>query len=277
MERFHRIFSNGNQGLKYFLDREGIKHDHEVSILGETVVLLIAESDVQWPKLAKYLTKDEDLVHTIELHFSKEDVREAEYCELGTTGHFGFPQPERDFGYLNVTYDPAKGCRACGIGLEQVAPFRFQKEPTQRHSHLVQLNWVFDEFFVSERAKVDLVSSGLTGFHFMPAVSHKTGEPLDGWHQLRVDHLAAGTVDIASFKSEKCTACGSTKFNHSSDRQVRLRIERSDLPDILKTREWFGSGRSAWRSTLVSKNFADLVLNRKWRGVNLAPVEVCHQ
>lgn len=272
MERVHRIFSNGNKGLKSFLDQNGIKHKHEISIVGETVFLLIAESDGHWPKLAKYLAID-DVFHTVELHFSKEDIRNADYCKLGTTGHFGYPQPESAFGYLNITYDPAKGCRACGVGLVQIGPFRFRKAPTQR-SHLVQLNWVFDEFFVSASARADLENSGLTGFRFEPAVLHRSGEPITDWYQLRIDGSVPGLVDTTELVKESCAVCGKSKFNHPTDQLIHIGLDGTDLPDVAKTIEWFGSGGSAWRSTLVSKNFVDYVLSKKWRGLDLTPIQI---
>ncbi|MBK9176233.1 MAG: hypothetical protein IPM46_07835 [Flavobacteriales bacterium] len=240
--------------------------------MGETVFLLIPESDGNWPKLAKYMASDDDLTHTVELQFSKEDIRNSEYCELGSTRHFGFPQPEDD--YQQITYDPVMGCRTCGIGLMQVAPFRFRKTPTQRHSHLLQLNWVFDEFFVSERTRADLESSILTGFRFEPAVLHKSGQPLNDWHQMRIDGRVPGVVDTSAFVKESCATCGKSKFNHPTDQPIHIQLNRSDLPDIAKTSEWFGSGGSAWQSILVSKNFVDLVLSENWRGISLAPVRI---
>ncbi len=32
-------------------------------------------------------------------------------------GHFGYPQPEDDFGYLELTYEPNIGCPTCHIGI----------------------------------------------------------------------------------------------------------------------------------------------------------------
>jgi hypothetical protein len=39
----------------------------------------------------------------------------------------GYPQPERDFLYLEQAYDLSARCPKCGEGAVQVAPFRIKK------------------------------------------------------------------------------------------------------------------------------------------------------
>ncbi|HRH67939.1 MAG TPA: hypothetical protein PLB89_00390 [Flavobacteriales bacterium] len=274
MERLHSIFANHNVDLKAFLDLHGIEHEFERSIVGETVSLVIAESHPSWPDLARHLAVNSDLLHTVGLRYSAEEISQAGFCEFQCAGQFGYPQPEAAFGYQNITYYPSIGCRSCGIGLRQVDPFRFKKPPTQRHSHVVQLNWVFDEFFLSERARLDLEGSGLTGFRIGPAVLHKSGEPLHDWYQLHIDAQLPGVIDTSTFTKELCGQCGRTKYNHPTDRQIEVRLDHGAAPDISRSPEWFGSGGSAWRSTMVSKKFVNYISSRKWRGVNLAPVLV---
>ncbi|EKR75586.1 hypothetical protein LEP1GSC021_1897 [Leptospira noguchii str. 1993005606] len=46
------------------------------------------------------------------------------------TGHFGYPQPEKNFEYLNQTYIPDIGCPTCKIGKIQNAFETNQKQNT---------------------------------------------------------------------------------------------------------------------------------------------------
>lgn len=53
------------------------------------------------------------------------------------TGHFGYPQPEKDFGFLTLTYKPNVGCPTCNIGKIQTNSFRFRNEPKVKHSQFI--------------------------------------------------------------------------------------------------------------------------------------------
>ncbi|MGS2727906.1 hypothetical protein ACU8DI_15295, partial [Psychroserpens sp. BH13MA-6] len=66
------------------------------------------------------------------------------------TEQFGYPQPEDDFGYMELTYEPNIGCPTCHIGIKQNNPFRFRSEPKAKNSQFIGLNWVFDQIFVRE-------------------------------------------------------------------------------------------------------------------------------
>lgn len=272
MERVHRIFSNTNPDLKSFLDREAIRHEYDESVVGLKIFLLIPESDPKWPQVAEFISAH-SVIHSVELKFTTHEIRDAGWCELGVASHSGYPQPEDDFGYRRVTYNPMLGCRECGSGHVQVAPFRFRKIPAQRRSPLLQLNWVFDEFFVSADARRQLEASGLSGFGFETVVLHKTGDPIPGWSQLKIESELSGSVDARNLVAERCLACGVTKYNHPEGELLRLSTRPPpQSPDIVKTAERFGSGGAAHRIVLVSQRFVACIVGSTWRGVHLQPV-----
>lgn len=272
MQRFHRIFANGNNQFKTFLDQADIEHEYEESIVGKTVSLLIPESHRSWPILASAI-EHFDVVHTVELRFTKGDIRNASWCELGTTSHFGYPQPEDAFGYKEITYDPNIGCRKCGIGLVQNAPFRFRKAPTTTRSHLIQLNWVFGEFFVSKEARSQIEIAGISGIQFESPVHHKTGAPISGWFHMRIYEHVATKVDASGLMVETCAECAQSKLNHPQSEMLKFGSTCRDSGlDVYRTIEWFGSGSCAYNAVLVSQRFVRLILENKWRGVHLAPV-----
>jgi hypothetical protein len=178
-----------------------------------------------------------------------------------------------DFGYQRVTYRAGSGCEGCGAGLVQVAPFRLKKAPTQRHSTVLQLNWVFDEFFVSSAGRAQLEAAGLKGFEFESPVLHKTGAIVPGWFQMKVTHTFPLSLVTEGLTSEKCSRCQQVKYNCPQGHLPTFAGSMSDgNTDVVKTSEWFGSGFSAHRPVLVSQWFVRLVLAEKWRGVSLSPV-----
>src|SRR4051812_22489908 len=84
--------------------------------------------------------------HFVSSHFTKTELDGAEWLQLSALGHHGYPQPEE--GYQEATYNVSDYCPTCGIGGVQSAPFRLRTEFEASHSQIVQLNWVFDEFFL---------------------------------------------------------------------------------------------------------------------------------
>jgi hypothetical protein len=273
MKRLHRIFANGNSQLKGFLDRYGIEHRYEESSVGKTVSLLIAETDPNWCALSRHLEHNPNVLHAAELRFSKKDVLQAKCCRLAVTSHFGYPQPED--GYRSLTYKAESGCGECGVGWVQDAPFRMQNKPTQRRSSVIQLNWIFDEFFFSRQTRKQLEDAGISGVTFDTPVLHSSGEPIPDWSQMHILGVARAVVDDKPLVSERCARCGAQKYNVPGGHMLRMAPPfRNDDLDVVKSKEWFGSGRSAHRLVFVSPRFARLAITCGWRGVELIPCEI---
>ncbi len=271
MERLHRIFSNGNRELKTFLDAEQIEHKYEESIVGKTVFLLISESHPKWRPLAKWLNAH-DTLHTVELKFTPAEVRAAPWCTI-MASHIGYPQPADDFGYLHVTYESPSGCLACGIGFRQVSPFRLRTAPDSHRLRLFQLNWVFDEFFVTDACRDELRASRISGIDFYPVLHHKTGSEIIGWSQMRIVETLEAPLNTAGLVTETCNRCSGSKFNYPQGEPLALASSPPETtPDVVKSREWFGSGGEAHHLVVVSQRFASLILRSKWRGPFLAPL-----
>jgi hypothetical protein len=123
------------------------------------------------------------------------------WYQLYATGHFGYPQPES--GYALATYDSTY-CDRCGIGGVQRIPFRFRSEPKVRHSQFLQLNWVFDEFFVRPEVEAGLKEAGITGVTFGPALHHSTGRPLETIQQLTISSVLSAALDTVGLQPVTC-------------------------------------------------------------------------
>jgi hypothetical protein len=61
--------------------------------------------------------------------------------------------------------------------------------------------------------------------------------------------------------------CGRVKF-HPPTTGLALKPDSLEgAPDLFQTAEWFGSGGSAFRLTLASERFVNLVRDRRWKGL----------
>jgi hypothetical protein len=60
--------------------------------------------------------------------------------------------------------------------------------------------------------------------------------------------------------------CGRVKFHPPT--ALALNADNlKDAPDLFQTAEWFGSGGSAFRVTLASERFVNLIRERRWKGL----------
>lgn len=72
-------------------------------------------------------------------------------------------------------------------------------------------------------------------------------------------------------KMAKIPFCGGVK-HHSPTSLAITPNSTFGAPDVFQTAEWFGSGASAFRLTLASRRFADLVRDRGWSGLEFREV-----
>lgn len=217
-----------------------------------------------------------------------------EWYQLYSTGHFGYPQPEDT--WESAVYDTAGYCPRCGIGGVQRRPFRFRSEPKASHSQFIQLNWVFDEFFVRPEVRPALEMAGINGASFGPALRHRTVEPLAEVEQLIVLSLLPGGLVTEGLQTVTCKAgneesslseapqhtlryppgtpyCGRVKYHHPPTLRFRA-AAFAQAPDLVKSAEWFGSGGEAFRAVLASARVVALAKQRRWRGLKWKPVEL---
>jgi hypothetical protein len=240
-----------------FVDGGGITRDH--------VVLDIAESDPSWTGVQAWISKRPH-VESVSPSFSEAEVAAARWLQLLSDWHHGYPQPEGDFGYLDLTYDLSAHCSTCGIGAVQKAPFRMRREPSWGRRGILQLNWVFDEFFV--RPEVWATIFEPHGVARRPVLK-RGGAELQTVVQLEIaEQVSIRTDDL---EAENCLACGRVKY---------LPINRAPLPELTeepsrhltRTREYFGSGASAYHAVVLSQGLGDAIRSARLRGASMHPV-----
>jgi rRNA maturation protein Nop10 len=270
MKIIHRIGLSAEPEVTDTLHSLEIAFGEPDSPLVRIVSFDIDESHRSWGKLQPLLAgwNASDIVRT---EFSASERANATYLKVAPAWHHGYPQPEDDFGYLQATYDLKDYCPTCGIGKKQVAPFRIKGEPKWGKRHVLQLNWVFDEYLVLPSVWEEVFCP--VGIGRLAVEDHQAGEQLRTVVQLEIKATAKSKLSMDDkYLSEICRSCGRTKF---------LPISRGFFPafatdpsfQVCRTQEYFGSGASAWNAIVVSnamyKNFQD----HKLSGVTFVPLQ----
>jgi len=232
------------------------------------VTFEVDEAYETWPALQSWITRRRaaDIVST---KFSKEELAGARWLALEQNWHHGYPQPDEGrFGYREATYEMAGFCDPCGIALKQKAPFQMKSEPKWGRNGILQLHWVFDEFFVTPEVWSTVFHPNGVGCR--PVLDAK-GAELKTVVQLVVQEEVS--VEVEGLEAERCARCGQVKF---------LPVTRGAFPPLVnepsvrmvKTREYFGSGASAYKGVLVSREIARALTAEKVRGASVRPTAV---
>ena len=155
MNIMHHISFNSKKRYAYkYFEKLGIKVE-----TGDIVsVFDIGENDKDWDNVRNFVnlhSKDISDFQT-RTEFTKAEFDGADFFAVFPEWHFGYPQPEDDFGYKLTTYDSTLNCGKCGIKPKQIAPFSIKRSPKWGNRNIVQLNWVFDVYFVSGGLKAQL-------------------------------------------------------------------------------------------------------------------------
>jgi hypothetical protein len=195
----------------------------------------IDEDDPRWEQIGllvsecKYPTFD-----TVTTEFSTLELEAAKFLGMIACSNRGFPQPAEDQGYLSVTYDLTERCTHCGLGKRQIHPFRMRTSPGLRSNSVLQLNWVFDEYFVTPETW-DTVFKPF-GIGCRPVLLHKTGTELQSVVQLTIQEVCDLKLDGA--KHEECPGCFRRK--HPFVTRGFFPKPAVSSASIFKSSEWFG-------------------------------------
>lgn len=264
----HRISLRPTEKQRNALQELGVKLPAGVALPGggpPHVAFDVEESHPNWDALER-LFREWDVGDFVSTRFSTDEVSAAKWLELVPEWHHGYPQPEQNFGFLETTYDQADWCAECGMGLKQKAPFRMKGEPKWGRRGVLQLNWVFDEFFVTPE-----VWSGIfepRGVGCRPVMNVK-GAPLKTVVQLVVtEEVGIVTEGLAP---ERCAKCGRVKFKPAT-RGFFPSLTTLPTGAIARTKEAFGSGAAAHNRVLISQDLARALTAGGVRGAELKPV-----
>lgn len=249
----HICFSDDRHPLVYqYVKEVEIKCDEEYG----TCIIDISESDPRWKKLSDLL-KIESPFCLSETKFSKEELSSAEWLTVRSKWYYDYPQPENGYKEITYTKENLCSCSDCGIALRQKDLFRFKRTPKWGKRNFCMTNWIFDELFVSPKAKELLETSNLQGFSFLDVRNKSGKEILNDVYQLCIPNvLPSGIADFTSCIDEVfvCPICGNQKLRPNDRGQfVFYRKAFADAPDFVKSSEWFGGGAGASKLIIVSQ------------------------
>ncbi len=262
MQIIHRISVSSSPKDQQELARLGIAVAD-----GGFVSFDVDEASHSWPALSAWVAARGAVDFAI-TKFSKKELADALWLELMPSWHYGYPQPDEEvFGYRQVTYDLTDWCDQCGIGMKQMAPFQMRGEPKWGEKGILQLNWVFDEYFV----KPDVWSSVFKPYQIdcRPVMNTK-GTELKTVVQLVIEKEVG--IMSAGLAFERCGNCARVKYVPDTRGPFPALCSEPSRA-IAKTREYFGSGAQADRRVLVSQELAASLTAAKVRGVSLRPVQ----
>jgi hypothetical protein len=263
MRIVHRISLNADESDKCTLATLGVP-----ATIGFTTFEL-DESDPRWRAVREFAAARR-AVDVVLTEASPEELHVAAKLRMEGDWQLGYPQPERDFGYLRATYDLSNYCADCGIGARQVAPFRMLKNPRWGSRGILQLNWVFDEFFAKPEIW-DLVFRPL-GIGCRPVVAHKTGVPLRDVVQLAFDNIAVAQLNLGGHPFTCCARCGRRKYRPYTRGFFPPFATEVGQAAVLRTQEYFGDGAVAARALIATQSVYTTVREFGTRGVAFTPL-----
>ncbi len=232
----------------------------------------MGENDSIWPVIKALIDQypKEIIDFQYKTEFTEKEMKDAEFFMIHPSWHFEYPQPEDDFGFKKTTYDPRNYCPECGIGLIQKAPFSLKKAPKWGTRNILQVNWVFSEYFVSEDLKNDIEKAGFK-LQFMPVLKYPIGMELKDISQLVIsDQINLEMPQYAEYQI--CKVCHRKKY-------LPLTKGFSPKPNsnnfmIAHSEQNFGSGHSAFQEVFINKDVYHLFTKIKVKGATFVPCEL---
>ncbi len=214
-------------------------------------------------KLADSLGLDYSIIGTF---FSKLEIEQADILVFKGIGPKGYPQPEDPIEFDRITY--SNNCPECGIHDEQKAPFQM-KEPRLGKDKMLQLNWKHDEIFVERNFYESFFKD--FGIGMREAMLYKKNIPIKTVIQLNIPK-AEFNLDMKGIEFSVCSVCHRIKYLPTINGFFPKPLNTNF--DLIKTKEYFGSGHAAFNQILVSKKMMrEMVKNKMAKFYNFYPAK----
>ena len=280
MEIFHHV--NVHSSTKEFYNAV-LQMGIECKILeipGKETKLLsfnVSESDPLWETMFNLLKTHQgfDIYHggdIFDTYFTEDEIRNAEWLRLVSTFEQGYPQPESNWPFKQLSLSNV--CPYCAL-YTQTGSMRLKKEPRLGKNSFVTLI-ALNELFATQEVFSTFQSAGLKGFEAWEVILHRLKQPSEKVRQLYVPGIAGpGLLDTEKMRQVLCPVCGVSKYYSHLKGMMKLR-RKALLPDVdfMRTYEWFGVGLVAFREIIVSNRVANLILDKGWQGIRLKVIEL---
>lgn len=260
--------------IKY-LDNNDIVYEH--SNLTNFIILEVFTDEPYWNELENILKLHDKTPTIVEKIYTKKELNNAEWFEIGSTYRLGYPQPEDE--YKHITYDDSNYCPKCGGGLVQKDSFYINKLPKFKSRNFYQPYWIEDELFVSTKVVDKFKEEKITGIEILDVKKYRKNETIDFVKQIKINEILPKGLIINENELEKeiiCGKCGKLKYIVKGSTVLRFKRNLfNDKPNFVKTYEQFGDGRICARDIIVSKRVYDIIIsNNLGRGLIFEPIEL---
>lgn len=232
MEYKHRVvFSEQHKNLIDLLKSKKIKYTD----LNGTYELIINESDINFKEIKEELEtiKKSTLIDAV---YTNQELDNAKWLTVRSIWNHEYPTDN----YEITIYKKNK----------QIADFII-KQPNWKSKNFLQMYWIYDELFISPKAKELLNNSKLKGFKFRNTLNKnkKTNTEI---FQLVIEKELKKSLII----SEESILISKNKklFKTGRQQQFKEKNFNNDV-DIIKTKESFGESLIASRMILISQKF----------------------
>jgi len=268
MRIVHRIGLHSTYAQRKELEAFGIKI--KVANLAANGSALLAfdvdEDHSRWSELVQ-LFRSWSVSDTVRTEFTRSEIEQANWLNLLPNWHHGYPQPEAGSAYRAATYDLTDYCEACGSGLKQKAPFMVKSEPKWRLNGILQLTWIFDEYFVKPEVWEHIFKP--RGIECR-TVFDTSGNELTTIVQLVLD--IESTVMTEGLQFAKCEICGRHKYTPFARGYFPAFATEPTSAHVMKTTQYFGSGHSAYKQILISNELSQCLRENKVLGASVRPL-----
>ncbi len=245
----YQIVQDWNKTQITFLDNNGIKQSEGLSQLH------IEEK--------KYLDLKDffDSLNTMAIRypeFTKKELTES-LLSAKSGGHtHGYPMPDMDGGYLDLTYDLSDYSKSSGIGKKQKDAFRLKNVPKTGKKRMFGLGWIFDEYFVDIELYNEVFKP--LGIKSRPVLKYKKDEPFDTHVQLVLEETDED-LNLEGNPIEKCEESGRWKYQPMP--QGFYPQYQNIIAPIFKSKEWFGTGAEARKRIFLTKELREKLIEIK--------------
>lgn len=188
-----------------------------------------------------------------------EKERKESLLSLKSGGHeHGYPMPDMDFGYRELTYDLRDYCSSCGIGLKQKDAFRLKNVPPAGKKQIFSLGWIYDELFVERKIYNEIFEP--LGIKCREVLKYKKDTVFEDTVQLVLEETQE-KLHLVDYPTESCSACGRTKYQPMP--QGFYPMYKAIIAPIFKSYDYFGSGASATKKIFITKELREKLIALK--------------
>ncbi|MGS2765219.1 hypothetical protein [Sinomicrobium sp. M5D2P9] len=190
--------------------------------------------------------------------FTNKELKESLVSAKINAHTHGYPMPDMDFGYLDLTYDLSDYCEICGIGKKQKDAFRLKNIPKKGKKKLFSIGWVFDEYFV-ERELYNEVFRPL-GIKSREVLKYTEDIPFEDTVQLVLEETEE-LLNLEDNPIERCGKCGRWKYQPMP--QGFYPKYKNIIAPMFKSKDYFGTGTEARKRIFVSQELREILIEKK--------------